>query len=71
MVVSSNFVDCLRWDPMAGTVAGPDNANIDLIFNAIDLDLGDYLPMSLLTANDPVNSQLVVPWPLHVAEGIL
>ncbi|MEZ5198256.1 MAG: C25 family cysteine peptidase [Bacteroidales bacterium] len=71
LIVNSNFSDWLTLDPTSGTVNGSGNTNINLTFDATGLELGDYYANVIVNSNDPVNTQLIVPCTLHVAEGVL
>lgn len=53
-------------DPASGTVAPGSSMDVSVKFNARDLDGGDYDRRIVITGNDPVQNQRVVPAHLHV-----
>ena len=64
--VNSNFVDWLTINPMAGTVGEAGSDDVDFIFDATDLDEGDYFADVTVFSNDPNNPNIVLPCTLHV-----
>jgi len=64
--VNSNFVDWLTINPMAGTVGEAGSDDVDFIFDATDLDEGDYYADVTVYSNDPDQPAIILPCTLHV-----
>ena len=68
------LTNTLRWmtqswltiDPMAGTVESGGSVTVDVTFDADDLLGGDYLAEIIVTSNDPLHSELIIPVELIV-----
>ena len=60
----------LSADPMMGTVAVGDNQDIDLEFDATDLESGSYYAELVINNTDPNNPQAIVPVNLGVLVGV-
>ncbi|MEZ5199661.1 MAG: GEVED domain-containing protein [Bacteroidales bacterium] len=70
LVVNNNFVDWLTLNPITGSVAGSDNMDINVSFNATGMEIGDYFANVIINSNDPVYPQVIVPCTLHVVDQI-
>lgn len=68
LVVDNNFNDWLTFAPQTGTIPGSDMMNIDVTFNSTDMEEGDYYADLIISSNDPVEPQIMVPCTLHVGE---
>jgi len=71
LVVNNDFTDWLTFDPTSGSVAGSENTDISLTFDATGMETGDYYANINISSNDPVSPLVIVPCTLHVAQGIM
>jgi len=66
LIVDSDFNDWLTFSPPTGIVPGSDMMNIDVTFNSTDMEEGDYYADLIISSNDPVEPEVIVPCTLHV-----
>ncbi|MCK5080342.1 MAG: hypothetical protein KAR09_10375, partial [Bacteroidales bacterium] len=66
LVVDSDFTDWLTFSPVLGTIPGSGTTGIDVTFNSTDMEEGDYYADLIISSNDPVEPQVIVPCTLHV-----
>ncbi len=56
----------LTLSTLSGSVLPGGSAQVDLLYDAAELELGDYVATLQLTSNDPDNTSLSLPVSLHV-----
>ena len=66
LIVDSDFNDWLTFIPLTGIIPGSDMTDIDVTFNSTDMEVGDYYADLIISSNDPVEPQVIIPCTLHV-----
>ncbi|MCD4731158.1 MAG: hypothetical protein K8R74_11180, partial [Bacteroidales bacterium] len=69
LVVDSDFNDWLTLTPPTGTIPGSDMTDIYVTFNSTDMEVGDYYADLIISSNDPVEPEVIVPCTLHVSNA--
>jgi hypothetical protein len=71
VMILSGFHDWLNIDPTLGEVNGQSETEVSLTFNTTGMEPGSYEAQVVVSCNDPVNPQLIIPVILHVVDEIV
>jgi hypothetical protein len=58
-------------DPTSGSISAPGSFQVDVLFDATDLEEGTYYKNLIISSNDPDEPEVVVPCTLEVSGGIV
>ncbi|MBL4651317.1 MAG: PKD domain-containing protein [Flavobacteriales bacterium] len=69
IIIGESATNWVIASPVSGSVSAPDSTQIDLTFNSAGLAGGQYIADIIISSNDPVNPQIIVPCTLNISNN--